>query len=99
MYECDKLKCSDCGLQHFCDHTEDIEHARNFRKELGIYWEDKFLANTVETVPAVPYDDLLDFLDSLITDEDNTRNNTIAEVLQEVATKYFPKDDKDHETD
>jgi hypothetical protein len=54
--------------------------------------------DTIEYYPvseeAVNIDDVLDFIDSLIGDEDNEVNNTIVNVFQKVAEKFIKIEDK-----
>lgn len=37
LYLCDEEQCENCSTE--CKHTTDIDHARNFNKEYGIYVE------------------------------------------------------------
>lgn len=37
LYLCDEEQCEKCSIE--CKHTTDIDHARNFNKEYGIYVE------------------------------------------------------------
>lgn len=54
--------------------------------------------DTIEYYPvseeAVNIDDVLDFIDSLIGDEDNEVNNTIVNVFHKVAEKFIKIEDK-----
>lgn len=37
FYLCDGGKCKNCSNE--CNHTADIDHAKNFNKEIGVYVE------------------------------------------------------------
>lgn len=52
---------------------------------------DRERSDMVNDSDMISYDDLLDFLDSLITDEDCPKNDTISKVFQAVAQKYYPE--------
>lgn len=37
LYLCEGGQCKNCSNE--CNHTTDIEHAKNFNKEFGVYVE------------------------------------------------------------
>ena len=39
LYECDRLLCSICNPE--CNHTSNIRHAQNFRRENGVFVESR----------------------------------------------------------